>query len=471
MADNGRVHPECVNAGNPYHQCGVACLEKIAQGITRKSMSKKKSDSPRSVKQVQLIRKIDGERRVANPNCPKAANPYHECGKYCTNKPADANFHDTDKDEGPFLLGAPVSMIRKTKEALSQPNSPHGVNNNVSAAKAANVAAIASPRSPVSKTDSNANSNKKVVESDNSQSTSSSEEEIDSREQSFHETQAPTYESVPASGIIPPDGPLSPNKGSFTSFVDPKPTKQQHEEKNLTTSSPKGASSPKPGDANNDEPIMKTMEFSFSGISHVSHDSDDDEVQSVISDSCVSVGKYHVRATIASILSAIFAKYGDIAGNCKLESVSMRAYYLECLCSVVLELQSLSIRQLTKSKVKEMLAVLKDVESAGIDVHWLRDILNDLTEVVDLNSQHQAAELAKAECDHAVESVNRELESMMEDMALKEQAVAEARSKVEQTRARLLELEAESSKLSEAVSSTWSLVEKFHSKSLADDIL
>ncbi|CAI0438436.1 unnamed protein product, partial [Linum tenue] len=261
-----------------------------------------------------------------------------------------------------------------------------------------------------------------------------------------------------------PDGPLSPNKGSFTSFVDPKPTKQQHE-------APKGASSPKPGDANNDEPIMKTMEFSFSGISHVSHDSDDDEVQSVISDSCVSVGKYHVRATIASILSAIFAKYGDIAGNCKLESVSMRAYYLECLCSVVLELQSLSIRQLTKSKVKEMLAVLKDVESAGIDVHWLRDILNDLTEVVDLNSQHQAAELAKAECDHAVESVNRELESMMEDMALKEQAVAEARSKVEQTRARLLELEAESSKLSEAVSSTWSLVEKFHSKSLADDIL
>ncbi|CAI0376887.1 unnamed protein product [Linum tenue] len=439
MADNGRVHPECVNAANPYHECGVACLEKIAVGETRKSMSKKKSDSPRSFKQVQHIRKNDEERRVANPNCPKAANPFHECGKYCTNKPADANLHDNDK--GSFLLGAPVSMIRKKKEALSQPNSPHSVNN----------------------TNSNANSNKKVVESNKSRSTSSSQEEIDSREQSFHKTQAPAYESVPASGVITPDGPLSPNKGSFTCFVDPKYTKQ-HEEKNA-------ASSPKPDDAKIDEPVMKTMEFSFSGISHISRDSDDDEVQSVISDSCVSVGKYHVRATIASILSAIFIKYGDIAGNCKLESVSMRAYYLECLCSVVQELQALSVRQLTRSKVKELLAVLKDVESAGIDVHWLRDILNGLTEVVELNSQHQAAEAAKVECDHAVYSTRKELEFMMEDLTLKEQAVAEARSKVEQMRARLTELEAESSKLSEAVSSTWSLVEKFHSKPLADDIL
>ncbi|CAL1401198.1 unnamed protein product [Linum trigynum] len=106
MADNGRVYPECVYAGNPYHQCGVSCLQKIAQGITRKSMSKKKLVSPRSVKQVRHIIKPDGEKRVANPNCPKATYPYHECGKYCTHNPADANFLDTDKDEGSFLLGA-----------------------------------------------------------------------------------------------------------------------------------------------------------------------------------------------------------------------------------------------------------------------------------------------------------------------------------------------------------------------------
>ncbi|CAN1301008.1 hypothetical protein LINPERPRIM_LOCUS24776 [Linum perenne] len=413
MADNGRVHPECVNADNPYHECGVACLEKISQGITRKSKTKRS-----------------------------------------------------------FILGAPVSMIRKKKEALSHPNSPR--------------ANLASPKS-----DSIANSNKKVVESEEtSRSTTSSRQqsyETDSRHQPFDNIQTNTHESVPASGIITvpplfllfpfslvsieqPDGPISPSKGSFTCFVSPNRSKEELKDDDLIASPPKEASSPKPDNVNH-ELIMKTMDFSFSGISHVSHDSDDDEVQSVISDSCISVGKYHVRATIASILSSIFLKYGDIAENCRLESVSMRAYYLECLCSVVQELQSLTIKQLTKSKVKELLAVLKDVESAGIDVEWLRDVLNELTLAVELNNQHQAAEAAKAECDHAVESMKKELEFQMEELAIKEQAVAEARSKVEEARGRLSQLESESSKLSESVSSTWSLVEKFHSKTLADDIL
>ncbi|CAN1301009.1 hypothetical protein LINPERPRIM_LOCUS24776 [Linum perenne] len=444
MADNGRVHPECVNADNPYHECGVACLEKISQGITRKSKTKKNG---RGVKHGQHIKSMDGGRRVANPSCPKAANPFHECGKYCIL--VNSLF------AGSFILGAPVSMIRKKKEALSHPNSPR--------------ANLASPKS-----DSIANSNKKVVESEEtSRSTTSSRQqsyETDSRHQPFDNIQTNTHESVPASGIITPDGPISPSKGSFTCFVSPNRSKEELKDDDLIASPPKEASSPKPDNVNH-ELIMKTMDFSFSGISHVSHDSDDDEVQSVISDSCISVGKYHVRATIASILSSIFLKYGDIAENCRLESVSMRAYYLECLCSVVQELQSLTIKQLTKSKVKELLAVLKDVESAGIDVEWLRDVLNELTLAVELNNQHQAAEAAKAECDHAVESMKKELEFQMEELAIKEQAVAEARSKVEEARGRLSQLESESSKLSESVSSTWSLVEKFHSKTLADDIL
>ncbi|CAN0899421.1 hypothetical protein LINGRAHAP2_LOCUS20263 [Linum grandiflorum] len=437
MADNGRVHPECVNADNPYHECGVACLEKISQGITRKSKTKKKSGSGRGVKHGQQIRSMDGGGRVANPTCPKAANPFHECGKYCTNRPAG---EATDKDAGSFILGAPVSMIRKKKEALSHPNSPH----------APKVGAIASPTSP--------SSNKKVVESDTSLSTTSSRQQSEGSDEKIG---IQPHQSIPASGIITPDGPISPSKGSFTCFAA---ATKEDLEADLDAS-------PTKDDETNNEPVMKTMEFSFSGISRVSRDSDDDEVQSVISDSCVSVGKYHVRATIASILSSIFLKYGDIAENCRLESVSMRAYYLECLCSVVQELQSLTMKQLTKSKVKELLAVLKDVESAGIDVEWLRDILNELALAVELNNQHQAAEAAKAECDLAVESVKKELESLMEDLAIKEQAVEEARSKVDETRTRLSQLEAESSKLTESVSSSWSLVEKFHSKTLADDIL
>ena len=41
MDENGRVHPECANAANPYHECGVYCLEKIAEGKGRKEKDKK----------------------------------------------------------------------------------------------------------------------------------------------------------------------------------------------------------------------------------------------------------------------------------------------------------------------------------------------------------------------------------------------------------------------------------------------
>lgn len=95
----------------------------------------------------------------------------------------------------------------------------------------------------------------------------------------------------------------------------------------------------------------ESMSFSFSGITNALEGSDDDdEIQSVISDSCVSVGKYHVKESLASILQSIFDKYGDIAASCQLESMSLRSYYLECVCTVVKELQSSSVIHLTKPK-------------------------------------------------------------------------------------------------------------------------
>lgn len=46
MAENGRVHPNCINAANPYHECGANCLEKIADGKGLKEKDKKKFGNP-----------------------------------------------------------------------------------------------------------------------------------------------------------------------------------------------------------------------------------------------------------------------------------------------------------------------------------------------------------------------------------------------------------------------------------------
>jgi predicted nucleic acid-binding Zn-ribbon protein len=90
---------------------------------------------------------------------------------------------------------------------------------------------------------------------------------------------------------------------------------------------------------------------------------------------------------------------------------------------------------------------------------------------MELSNQHQAAEESKSNCDDLIESKKKELESMMEDLALKEKAVADAKAQITETRTHLSNLELESSKLGETISSIQSRVEKFHEKPLADEIL
>lgn len=35
MEEEGRVHPDCINASNPYHECVEYCFRKIAEAKAR----------------------------------------------------------------------------------------------------------------------------------------------------------------------------------------------------------------------------------------------------------------------------------------------------------------------------------------------------------------------------------------------------------------------------------------------------
>ncbi|KAJ7967144.1 Phospholipase-like [Quillaja saponaria] len=193
--------------------------------------------------------------------------------------------------------------------------------------------------------------------------------------------------------------------------------------------------------------------------------------ESVISESRVPVGKYYVRESLASVLRSVFDKYGDIAENCRLESIAMRSCYLECVCYVVQELQSASIMLLTKSKVKELLAILKDVESAQINVAWLHSTLTKIAENTELNTEHRMMEVAKADCDCVVESTRKELESELENLAQKEKEVAVAKALIDERKGRLMELELKSSELSKNMLSIKSKVDALDCKSLLAELL
>ncbi|XP_022725273.1 uncharacterized protein LOC111281826 isoform X2 [Durio zibethinus] len=438
--DEGRVHPTCRKASNPYHVCDENCFKRTTEAIQG---VKKESDIRNGIKQGQLSRRKD--ERTVYPTCPKASNTYHECDENCFKRNTDANTPGVKKETGSKILDASRSFGKKKKGSESQPKSPRALE----ITPALGAVYPGNPKSPRS------HFSRKNMAAENGESFSSSEQnskEIYSRDQSLDKAQIQYSQPLPMSGKI--------------MSTDDTPTKLKEAEKDQN--SPKVCA-----DANTEGgKDVTSSNFSFSGIVRALEESDEEEeVESVISDSCVPVGKYHVKASISSILQSIFDKYGDIAANCQLESASMRAYYLECLCAVLQELHSTSFKQLTKAKVKEMFAVLKDVESAHIDVRWLRALLNEISEAIEFVSQRQTIEAKKAKYDLSLDSLRKELESQMEDLAQKEKVAADARKLVTETQARLDDIEHERSQLDKTISSIQSITERFQGKSVADELL
>lgn len=200
--------------------------------------------------------------------------------------------------------------------------------------------------------------------------------------------------------------------------------------------------------------------------------SDEEEIKSVSSEPSVPVGKYYVKASLAPILLSIFNKHGDIAASCKLESISIRSYYLECVCYIIHELQCTKFSQkVSKSKVRELLAILNDVVSSGMNVGWLHSILNDIAETVESSGQKWTLEVAKANCDHELELIKKELESQMQDSTRKEKEVNDAKAKVADTRARLSELEFKYFQLNKEISSLQFKVNDLKCNDLTDKLL
>lgn len=200
-------------------------------------------------------------------------------------------------------------------------------------------------------------------------------------------------------------------------------------------------------------------------------DDEEEDVVSVASESRIQIGKYTIKSSISSILQSILAKYGDIAKNCILESLSMRSYYLETVCSVVQDLQSISFMTLNNRKVKEMTAIVKDLETARIDVAWLRNMLNQMSEVLEFVSEHQAVKAAKVESDQRLELVRKEMEVRANDLAKKEKEVEGLKIVVEETKQRLKKLDAESAQLGETVAALDSQMEGLGFQALLQELL
>lgn len=193
--------------------------------------------------------------------------------------------------------------------------------------------------------------------------------------------------------------------------------------------------------------------------------------QGLMLDSRVHVGKYHVKDSAAKILISIIGKYGDIAESCKLESMVMRSHYLECLCFMIDDLRCKEPTKLTEPKLREMLAILKDVELVGINVGWLSPMVDSVKEVIELIKQRKIIEAKKREFEVTTESLRKVLELRLDDLAELEKLVSASKVKVDETKDQLVMVEQESSRLGKTIESIEAKVDSMDCKSIVGDIL
>ncbi|WZZ46930.1 hypothetical protein YC2023_043189 [Brassica napus] len=377
----------------------------------------------------------------AHPDCVYSDNPFHECASACLEKIAQGHVKKKTKKQGLKTLSFSGSFGRKKKESYPQPLSPlsarpyqngGGSFGNANFPKVHHAVAA-----PV------AVKNKTVSDTNKSFSSSSSDDFFK------HKPEKKLSQIIPLSPKK-----MHPLKVDTSKPVSPKPGKQEGEI----------------------EAGVETTLFNFlnSPIPHGKESSDDDEeeesnneigveldLESVMSDTIVSVGKYRVRSGLAAILNAIIEKHGDIAQNCKLESGSMRSRYLECLCSLMQELKSTPVGKLTKVKVKEMLAVLRDLESVNIEVAWLRLVLEEFAQ------SQEDVESEKERQESLLKAKREELEAQEADLVRMEEEVAEARLRIEETRDLVVEMESEWVRMEKMGFK----IEKFKGKTFIDELL
>ncbi|KAJ0232424.1 Phospholipase-like protein [Hirschfeldia incana] len=192
-----------------------------------------------------------------------------------------------------------------------------------------------------------------------------------------------------------------------------------------------------------------------------SYEAGKEEKQLVISEAYVSVASYKVRQSVSATLQAILDKQGDIAASSKLQSSSTRSFYLESLATAVMELKSTALRDLTKARVAEIEAVVKDMDSVKIDVSWLKTAVKELAEAVECFGRYDAAKMEKEECNRGLREGKEEMEELREELRRREKETKECRERVTEMAGRLGKLEMKDSRVTKNLELFKSKVHQF----------
>ncbi|KAL0342176.1 UNVERIFIED_CONTAM: hypothetical protein Scaly_1880200 [Sesamum calycinum] len=149
----------------------------------------------------------------------------------------------------------------------------------------------------------------------------------------------------------------------------------------------------------------------------------------LIDDGLVNINGYKVKRATATVLEAIFAKYGDIAAHCLYKSTSVKASLLEVICNIVQRLQFYDFEAIL-SDLEAMENEVSDVEASKIKVSWLQEHLANVRKVAAFREKSFQLKKTKGKTGLVTKAAAKELKLRQAELLLAQERFKEAEKRV-----------------------------------------
>ncbi|KAK3026551.1 hypothetical protein RJ639_041848 [Escallonia herrerae] len=200
-------------------------------------------------------------------------------------------------------------------------------------------------------------------------------------------------------------------------------------------------------------------------------DSDADEVASAADSALVTVNGYRVKVEVAPLLRSIFLKRGDIARASIFQSPTARSNALEMLCGIYQKLENAEFKYVTLVELESMLGVVQDLESARLEVWWLRERLDEVCKALRLSRGYPNLKVALASNCQDIERKKKELDIKGQAIERKKKELEVMEETFSISSKELTAMVAESEKMKETVSDTRTMIKRLYQGRLVDGLV
>lgn len=188
--------------------------------------------------------------------------------------------------------------------------------------------------------------------------------------------------------------------------------------------------------------LSQSRSLNFTEIAQMSNDHypDDEEVDSAIDTALVTVHGYRVKEEAAPLVRAILARHGDIAKDCTLESPRTRSVFLEMVCGISRKLEKIRFVDITTSEVNALLQDIYDLEHLKIDVQWLHQRMDEISQAKHLLRSYSDLKKENARNLELIERKEEELAVLQQKILLAEDELAAMKIKAEESNKKVTDI-------------------------------